>query len=78
MKKLIKDSFAKTAFSFNNKIYKQTDGVSMVSGSGQYIYDRISKDYCQRFIWQSLIKVLVPYADEILLLVKEKDIKLIH
>ena len=47
MKKLIKDSFTKTAFSFNNKIYKQTDGVS---GSGQYIYDRISKDYCQRFI----------------------------
>ena len=25
MKKLIKDSFTKTAFSFNNKIYKQTD-----------------------------------------------------
>ena len=31
MKKLIIDSCTKTAFSFNNKIYKHIDGVSMVS-----------------------------------------------
>ena len=29
LKKMIKDSFTKTAFSFDGKIHKQVDGVSM-------------------------------------------------
>ena len=33
-KKLIKDSCTKTAFSFNGKIYKQADVVSMGSSLG--------------------------------------------
>ena len=34
LKKLILDSCNKTAFSFNNKIYEQIDGVSMGSSLG--------------------------------------------
>ena len=34
LKKLIKDTCMKTAFSYNNKLYKQIDGVSMGSSLG--------------------------------------------
>ena len=41
LKNLILDTCTKTAFSFNNIIYEQKDGVSMGSGAcyGQYYYD---------------------------------------
>ena len=37
MKKLLKDACSKTAFIFDNKIYKQIDGVSMGSPLGPLI-----------------------------------------
>ena len=82
MKKLIIDSCTKTAFSFNNKIYKQVDGVSIGSLLGpvlvNIIITELEKIIVKDLVDRYLIKVYMRYVDDILLLVKEKDIKLIH
>ena len=82
MKKLIIDSCTKTAFSFNNKIYKLIDGVSMGSPLGpvlaNIITTELEKIIVKDLVDISLIKVYMRYVNDALLLVKEKDIKLIH
>ena len=82
MKKLIIDPCTKTAFSFNNKIYKQVDGVSIGSLLGpvlvNIIITELEKIIVKDLVDRYLIKVYMRYVDDILLLVKEKDIKLIH
>ena len=49
MKKSLKDAFSKTPFTFNDKIYKLIDGVSMgVSFStsfNKYFHDRTREGY---------------------------------
>ena len=82
MKKLIIDSSTKTAFSINNKIYKQVDGVSNGSPVGPFLVNiiitELKKVIVQDLVDKHLIKVYMRYVDDTLLLVKEKDIKLIH
>ena len=82
MKKLIIDCCTKTAFSFNNKIYKLIDGVSMGSPLGpvlaNIITTELEKIIVKDLVDISLIKVYMRYVNDALLLVKEKDIKLIH
>ena len=51
MKKLLKDACSKTAFTFNDKIYKQIDGVSIGSPLGPFIVNifmtELEKDIIQ-------------------------------
>ena len=82
MKKLIIYSCTKTAFSFNNKICKQIDRVSMGSPLGpvlaNIIMTELKKIIVKDLVDKSLIKVYMRYVDDTLLLLKEKDIKVIH
>ena len=51
MKKLLKGACSKTAFTFNDKIYKQIDGVSIGSPLGPFIVNifmtELEKDIIQ-------------------------------
>ena len=59
MKKLLKDACSKTAFTFNDKIYKQIDGVSMGSPLGPLIVNifmtELEKDIIQELIDNNFI-----------------------
>ena len=59
MKKLLKDVCSKTAFTFNDKIYKQIDGVSMGSPLGPLIVNifmtELEKDIIQELIDNNFI-----------------------
>ena len=63
MKKIIIDCCTKTLFSFNNKIYKQIDGVSMGSSLGPILGNNImtelEKIIVKDLVDKSLIKVSV-------------------
>ena len=76
MKKLIIDSCTKTAFSFNKKIYKQIDGVRMGSPLGPVLANIIVTELGKIILKDLVDKHL--YVDDTLLLVKEKDNKLMH
>ena len=82
MKKLIIDSCTNTAFSFNNKIYKQIDkvlmGFPLDPVLANIIMTESEKIMVKDLVDISLIEVYMRYIDETLLLVKEKDIKFIH
>ena len=54
-KKLIKDSWTKTAYSFDGKIYKQIDGVSMGSLLGLVLANVIMTEF-ERLVVDKLIK----------------------
>ena len=69
LKNLIKDTCMKTAFSYNNKVYKQIDGVSMGSSLGPVLKIVVSD-----LINSGLIKFYDRYVDDTLLLPKEDDI----
>ena len=78
LKKLIKDTCMKTAFSCNNKLYKQIDGVSMGSSLGpvlaNIIMTELEKIVVSDLISSGLIKFYIRYVDDTLLLAKEDDI----
>ena len=78
LKKLIKDTYMKTAFSYNNKLYKQIDGVSMGSSLGpvlaNIIMTELEKIVVSDLINSGLIKFYIRYVDDALLLAKEDDI----
>ena len=78
MKKLILDACSKTAFSFNNKFYKQIDGVSMRSPLGSVLANIIMAELestvVKELVDKSIIKLYMRNVDDTLLLVKEKDI----
>ena len=73
LKKLIK-----TAFSCNNKLFKQIDGVSMGSSLGpvlaNIIMTELEKIVVSDLINSGLIKFYIRYVDDTLLLAKEDDI----
>ena len=81
-KKLNIDSCTKIEISFNSKIYKQIDGISMGSPLGpvlvNIIMTELEKIIVKDLVDKPLIKVYLRYVDDTLLLVKEKDINLIH
>ena len=77
MKKLITDVCKKTAFSFNDNVYKQTEGVSMGSSLGP-VTANIFMTELEKFILDELIndnifKFYIRYVDDTLLLVKPED-----
>ena len=77
LKKLIIDTCSKTAFSYNNVIYEQTDGVSMGACLGpvlaNIIMTELEKVVVDGLIQQGLIKFYARYVDDTLLLVKPED-----
>ena len=78
LKKLILDSCTKTAFSFNNQLFEQTDGVSMGSALGPVLANIILSEF-EKLIVSDLIKSGVirfyrRYVDDTLVLVKPSDI----
>ena len=68
----------KTAFSYNNKLYKQIDGVSMGSSLGPVlaiiIMMELEKIVVSDLINSGLIKFYIRYVEDTLLLAKEDDI----
>ena len=78
MKKLLNDACPKTAFTFNDKIYKQRDGVLMESPLGPLLTNifmaGLEKDIIQKLIDKKLIKFYSRYVDDTLLLAKVEDV----
>ena len=81
LKKLILDSCNKTAFSFNNKIYEQIDGVSMDSSLGPVLANIILTEFEKLIVFDlvdsGLIKFYRRYVDDTLILVKSNNIPLL-
>ena len=82
MKKLLLDACTKTAFSFNSKFYKQIDGVSMGSPLGPVLTNiiiiELERTIVKELVDKPLVKLFMRYVDDILLLVKDKDINYKH
>ena len=79
--KLILDTCQKTAFSFNGKLYKQTDGVSMGGSLGSALANIIMTE-CEKVIVNQLIennivKFYIRYVDDTLLVLRKKDIDIV-
>ena len=81
LKKLISDSCSKTAFSFDNKIYEQIDGVSMGSCLApvlaNIILTEFEKQLVEDLIEAGTIKFYRRYVDDTLVLIKPCDIPLV-
>ena len=77
LKKLINDTCSKTAFSYNNTIYEQIDGVSMGACLGpvlaNIIMTELEKVVVGELIQKGLVKFYARYVDDTLLLVKPED-----
>ena len=78
LKNRINDSCTKTAFSFNNQLFEQTDGVSMGSALGPVLANIILSEF-EKLIVSDLIKSGVirfyrRYVDDTLVLIKPSDI----
>ena len=75
LKKLVLDCCTKTAFSFNDKIYEQIDGVCMGSALGpvlaNIIMTEVEKRVLPKLIEEGVIKFYIRYVDDTLVLVKE-------
>ena len=78
LKKLIKDSCTKTAVSFNGKIYKQANGVSMGSSLGPVLANVIMLEFerlvVEKLIKDGLVKFYIRYLHDTLVLAKVQDI----
>ena len=74
LKKLLLDACTKTAFSFNNVIYEQIDGVSMGSSLGptlaNLIMTELEKVVVDKLIQSGIVKFYIRYVDDTLLLAK--------
>ena len=79
LKKLILDTCSKTAFTCNNVILEQIDGVSMGACLGpvlaNIIMTELERVIVDNMINSGLIKFYVRYVDDTLLLVKPNDIE---
>ena len=82
MRKFIKGTYKKTAFSFDNIIYEQIDGVSMGSPLApvlaNIIMTEFEKTFVQKLTTSGMIKCYCRYVDDTVLLVKPADIPHIH
>ena len=81
MKKLLKDCCTKSAFSFNNTIYKQIDGVSMGSCLGPVLANIIMTELetviVDKLFAADSLKFYIRYVDDTLALIKESDINIV-
>ena len=82
LKKLILDICTKTAFSFNNTIFEQKDGVSMGSSLGLVMANIIMTEPENKgikpLINDGTIKLYYQYVGETLLVVKPQDVSRIY
>ena len=78
LKKLLKDCCTKNAFTFNNVIYEQTDGVSMGSCLGLTLANifktELETEVVDSLFKDGLLKFYIRYVDDTLALIKESDI----
>ena len=78
LKKLLKDCCTKNAFTFNNVIYEQIDGVSMGSCLGPtlayIIMTELEIKVVDSLFKDGLLKFYIRYVDDTLALFKETDI----
>ena len=78
LKKLILDSCNKTAFSLNNNLYEQTDGVSMGSSLGPVLANIIMTEsenqIVSKLVSYNTIKLYIRYVDDTLVLFKRSDV----
>ena len=79
--KLILDSCTRTIFSLNGHLYKQIDGVSMVSPLGPTLANIIMTEFEQEIVKSlinsGLIRFYKRYVDDTLILMGPSDIQLI-
>ena len=79
LKKLLLDCCTKNAFSFNNKLYEQTDGVSMGSSLGpvmaNIIMAELEREIIEPLIEDGTLKFYTRYVDDTLVLMKHNDIQ---
>ena len=81
LRKLILDTCQKTPFSFNGKMYEQTNVVSM-GGSLGAVLDNIIMTECEKVIINQLtenniVKFYITYVDDTLLVLRKKDIDIV-
>ena len=81
LRKLILGTCQKTPFSFNGKMYEQTDFVSM-GGSLGAVLDNIIMTECEKVIVNQLtenniVKFYITYVDDTLLALRKKDIDIV-
>ena len=76
MKKLLKDCWTKNAFSFNNTIYEQIDGVSMGSCLGPVLANitmtELETVIVDKLFAANLLKFCIRYIDDTLALIKDQ------
>ena len=81
LKKLISETCQKTAFSFNGKMYEQTDGVSMGGSLGLVlaiiIMTECEKVIVNQLIENNIVKFYIRYVDDTLLVLRKKDIDIV-
>ena len=81
LKKLIFGTCQKTAFSLNNKMYEQINGVSMGGSLGPVLANIIMTEFekvvVENLIKTSIVKLYARYVDDTLLVIKRKDIDFI-
>ena len=79
MKKLLLDSCTKTAFSFDNVLYEQYDGVSMGSSLGPVLANIIPTEFenviVKPLIETSVLKFYYRYVDDTLVMIKKDKIQ---
>ena len=83
LRKLICDTCTRTVFSCNNKLYEQTDGVSMGGSLGPVLTNIIimtefEQETVNKLINQGLIAFYCRYVDDTLLLIKRNTITTIY
>ena len=81
LRKLIRDTCTKTAFSCNNQLYEQIDGVSMGGSLGPVLANIIMTEFEQTIVKQLINRGLITfycrYVDDTLLLIKPDTINII-
>ena len=82
LKKLILDSCTKTAFSFNNILYQQKDGVSIGSSLGPVLANIIMTELedvvIKPLITNGTIKFYTRFVGDTLLVIKPENVKKVH
>ena len=82
LKKLILGTYQKIAFSLNNKIYEQIDGVSIEGSLGPVLPNIIMTEFervvVEDLIKTGIVKLYARYVDDTLLVIKRKGIDFIQ